>query len=267
MHDLFCTSLRRLSLRVGPLAAALALLAQASLVAAQATPAPAAPTPPAHAAPAQAAPAAPPQAAPPAPPPGYPAAPPPQQPYYAPAQQPQPYYAPGQGYAAPQGYAPPQGAYQQPYAPAPYSSYPSNGYRGPLRPRRGMMITGASILGGSYLLSMFVGSIVLDNRNGGWDSGETCDNCRAVGRWLFVPLAGPFIAMSQTDEGDPGLWLLGMLQLVGAGLTTGGIIRYQNSKQALEAQGLSWNLGRDKKLTLDVQSGLRSVGPRMRIDF
>ena len=127
------------------------------------------------------------------------------------------------------------------------------------------MIAGASILGGSYLLSATIGVGILDDRHdydhgGSWDRGF-------VGRWLFVPIAGPFVAMSRAGDGGWGLWLLGMIQLVGAGLTTGGIIRYNNTKRAIDAQGLSWELGHKRLLTLDVQSGQRAVGPHVKLNF
>lgn len=250
------------------LALTLSLLSSASMVAAQSTPPPR-----------QVIPAPPPAAqttAPPAPQPyqagqstsypeqpsGYPTQ--PSQP--APQQYQQPPY-PGQPPSAyppppPQGYAPPAqgypGQYQQPYAAPPVV------WQRPQRPSRGLMIAGLSVFGGAYLLSAAIGGGILDNRNdysnSTWDRGF-------VGRWLFVPLAGPFVAMSRAGDGSWGLWFLGMVQLVGAGLTTGGIIRYKNTKRAIDAQGMSWDLGHNRALTLDVQSGQRSVGPRMKLVF
>ena len=126
------------------------------------------------------------------------------------------------------------------------------------------MIAGISVFSGAYLLSAAIGGGILDDRN---DSSNGNWNHTLVGRWLFVPLVGPFVAMSHAGDGSWGLWFLGMVQLVGAGLTTGGVIRYKNSKRALDAQGMTWDLGHNRALTLDVQSGARSVGPHMRLAF
>lgn len=127
-----------------------------------------------------------------------------------------------------------------------------------------MMIAGISILGGSYLLAMGIGVGLLDEDD---EDFSDCEHCSDVAPWLFVPVAGPFIAMSKTSDGDWGLWMLGMVELVGAGLMTGGIIKYRNSKRAADMQGYSWSLPHDRKLTVDVGSSARFVGPRLRLDF
>lgn len=226
------------------LAVALALLSGASGARAQAGSAPSAPAPAPGVsqggAPAPA--AAQPTAAPPAelqaPANTYPAAP------------------PGTGYAAP---PPPL------YQPAPYSPQ-SGGYR-PRRPSKGLMITGISILGGSYLLAISVGAALLDESNDDDDYSD-CRNCRDVAPWLFLPLAGPFIAMSQTDDGDWGLWMLGMVEAVGTGLMIGGIVRFVNTKRAAEMQSFSrWQLPGRRELALDVASSPRFAGPRLRLTF
>jgi hypothetical protein len=262
-----------------PLAAGLALLGSVNLVAAQSAPPPpprqiiAAPPP----APAPAAAPAPVQAAPaPAPAvgqgvPGAYAQPPaatypqqPQQGYADPAAQPGAYPQQQQGY-------PPPASYQQP--PPGYVAYPNSQplYQPsgpvPFRPRRaskGMMIAGISILGGSYLLAMGVGVGLLDEDD---DDFDECEHCADVAPWLFVPVVGPFVAMSKTSDGDWGLWMLGMIELVGAGLMTGGIIKYRHSKRAADMQGYSWNLDNGRKLTVDMASSTRFAGPRLRLDF
>lgn len=250
----------------------LSLLSSASMVAAQSAPPPRqiiqAPPPAAQ-------PAAPPAPQPyqagqstyPEQPSGYPA-----QPQQAPQQyqqQPQPYPGqPPQGYPPPppQGYPPPPpgGAYQPQGYPGQYQPYaaPPVVWQRPQRPARGLMIAGISVLGGSYLLSAAIGGGILDDR-----SDYNNYNHTLVGRWLFVPVVGPFVAMSHAGDGSWGLWFLGMVQLVGAGLTTGGVIRYRNSKRALDAQGMTWDLGHNRALTLDVQSGPRAIGPHMRLAF
>lgn len=132
------------------------------------------------------------------------------------------------------------------------------------------MITGISILGGSYLLSVAVGGALLDEDDDDFDDGydDTCDDCRDVAPWLFVPVVGPFIAMSETDDGDWGLWMLGMVQVVGAGLMIGGIIQYKHSKRAAEMQQYTrWKLPNNRELALDVATSSRFAGPRLRLSF
>jgi hypothetical protein len=247
------------------------LLGQSALTFAQAAPPPQAP-PPAAAPPAQttypAQPAPPPsnyqqqqpQGAPPgsfqpAPSPLYPQQqqgyPPPQQAYpqqqYPQQQYPQQQY-PQQGYQP--GYQQPQGRWQPPHRP---------------RTRKGLMITGISILGGSYLLTVAIASALLDE-----DEYDPSDypNQDKVARWLFLPVVGPFIGMSQTDEGDWGLWFLGMLQVVGAGLMIGGIVQYKNSKRAAQMEGFThWKLPGNRELALDMTTSARSAGPRLKLTF
>jgi hypothetical protein len=277
---------------LAPVALVLALLGSVNMVAAQSAPPPAPRQVIAAPPPAPAAQAAPPAAAPPAaqpaqgvpgayaqPPGGYPQ----QQAYPPPAtyQQPPPgtYQQPPPGtyQQPPPGtyQQPPPGTYQQP--PPGYVAYPNSqplyqpsGQPVPFRrPRasRGLMISGISVLGASYLLAMSIGvGLLSDNDN--YNNDDDCNsNCRAVGRWLFVPVAGPFVAMSRAEKGDWGLWFLGMIEVVGAGLMTGGIIKYKNSKRAADMQGYSWTLPHDRKLTVDVASSARFAGPRLRLDF
>ena len=66
--------------------------------------------------------------------------------------------------------------------------------------------------------------------------------------------------MSKTDDGDWGLWMLGMIEVVGAGLMTGGIIKYRNSKRAADMQGYSWSLPHDRKLTVESAARFAIVG-------
>lgn len=178
-------------------------------------------------------------------------------------------YPPAQGYPPPQqGYGQSQPQYGQPqYGQQPYYQQPYvNGGLSPRprRPSRALLITGASIFGASYLISAMVGAILVDAD----DDGE-CDideNCREVGRWLFLPLIGPWVGMSKTRD-DGGLAFLGMLQLVGAGLTVGGIIRFVNTKRQYESGIASWEFEQGRKLTLDMSSSPLMAGPRMDFRF
>jgi hypothetical protein len=130
------------------------------------------------------------------------------------------------------------------------------------------MIVGISVLGGAYVLAIGVGAALLDGDaepGGGFDS---CRHCNDVAPWLFLPVAGPFVAMTETNDGDFGLWLLGMTQVVGAGLMIGGIIKYKNSKRAAEMQQpLTWSLPHDRKLTVDISASARFSGPQLRLTF
>ena len=226
------------ALRLTALAASLLVVADARAQGTTQQPSAASPSAPQAPAPAQAPPA--PQAYPPAPP----AAP---APYVTP---PLPTYSQQQGYAAQPGLPPPQSAWQ------------------PTRPSKGLMITGISILAGSYLLATSIGASLIDEDKYDEDGDASdCRYCDDIAPYLFIPIAGPFVAMSQTPN-DGGLLLLGMLEVVGAALTVGGIVRYQNTKRAAAMQGFSsWKLSGRRELALDMSSSLRSAGPRMTLRF
>ncbi len=168
--------------------------------------------------------------------------------------------APASGYVPP---APPPAPAAAPYqgGPLPYGYYPP-----PPRPRprlsKGMMITGISILGGSYGLAGLVGFILLDNCRGGSD-------CTTIGGELLVPVLGPFLAAATfSDEGGGIFVAWGLIQAVGAGLMIGGIVKYKNSKRRAEEEGyLVFNLPRGKTLAIDASVSSQLTGPRMRLRF
>jgi hypothetical protein len=197
----------------------------------------------------------------------------PAQPQQAYPAQPQAYPTQG-GYPAAQGYPPPQQGYpppQQGYAPPqqPYYQQPyvtTGTAPRPRRPSRALLITGASIFGGAYLISALVGAAIVDEDDYDDDGYSSCRNCDSIGGWLFLPVAGPWVAMKDTDN-DGGLAFLGMLQLVGAGLTIGGIVRFVNTKRQYEAGLASWDFERGRQLTLDVSSTPVLTGPRMKLQF
>ena len=207
----------------------------------------------------------------------------------APPQTPPPYVtpAPQQGYPA-QGYPskgirqahPQQAIRSSPIrrpatrSPLPAARYPQQGLHGVRASapagEQGLMITGISILAGSYLVAMLVGGSLLDSNadfeDDEYDDDIDCRHCEDVAPYLFIPLAGPFIAMSQTPN-DGGLVVLGLVEMVGAALTIGGIVRYQNTKRAAAMSGYSMDLGERRTLTLDVGGTKRTVGPRMTLRF
>jgi hypothetical protein len=215
---------------------------------------------------------------------------PPQQPQPAyPPQQAQPTY-PAQQAAPPPGQqpgayqAPPQGQYpqqqQQPppppgqYQPAPSPLYPQQAslpppqvaWHPPRKPSRGLMITGISILSASYLLAISVAASIMDGDEDG-DDGLDCRYCEDVAPYLFIPVIGPFISMTQTPN-DAGLMMLGLVEMVGAGLMIGGIIRYKNTKRAAEMQQFGhFQLKGDRELVLGVSSSARMAGPRLTLRF
>jgi hypothetical protein len=209
-------------------------------------------------APAPPAPAPPPVAPPPAAPP--PAAAPPAQ-YGAPPPQ---YGAPPPQYGAP----PPQyGAPPPQYAPGyPPPGYPPPGYppvSHPPRPSKGLMISGIAVLGGSYLVAMLIGTILLDE-----EATDTCIDCDAVGPLLFIPVVGPFVAMGPAVDGEGALALLGAIEVVGLGLMIGGIIRYVSTKRAAQAQGYyGLSLPEGRSLSLDFAATPARFGPTLKLHF
>lgn len=128
-----------------------------------------------------------------------------EQPYYQP---PPPQGYPQQGYPQqpPQGY--PQQGYQQPaypypppaptYAPYPYRQRPVLRYIE--RPRYGLIIGGAFLLGIPYLLGVAVAAATNGTQDRPYCStnldtgGGVCN----TGTWpLYIPVVGPFIQMGQ----------------------------------------------------------------------
>jgi hypothetical protein len=134
-----------------------------------------------------------PQQAPPAP---YPYGPPPYQPYatqpgYPPPGYPPPGYPPGQQLpqnAYPNGYP---GAYAGPYAPTPPTKLPYRegvappaGYHLEENPRKGLVISGAIVLGTTYFLSASIGMASSNHDD----------------RWLAVPVLGPFLDLGARGD-------------------------------------------------------------------
>lgn len=131
------------------------------------------------------------------------------------------------------------------------------------------MIAGLAIFGGAYLLSTSIAAALFEDDDERDYNYDRCESCNRVAPWLFLPVFGPFVAMSKTHDsaGDWGLWMLGMVQVVGAALTIGGAVRYRNTKREAERQFASWKLGDDRRLTLGLSASPRATGPNLRIDF
>jgi len=136
------------------------------------------------------------------------------QPYAQPQPQPQPYAQPQPyPYAQPQPYpyAQPQ---PYPYAqPGPYQEPPPP----PRRRRSGMMISGWVVFGVSYIFSAAIGAGLVDAH--GYFCRDDYARCHAVGRYMLIPVAGPFIAIGPSDSA------LGSVSLAFAGLAqTAGLV-------------------------------------------
>lgn len=122
-----------------------------------------------------------------------------------------------------------------------------------------MMITGIAILGGTYGTSALIGLALSDATN--------CSDCDEVGPPLLIPVFGPFIAASQADEDGEILAMLGIAQVVGAGLMIGGIIKYKKSKARAREQGYVVELARGRTLAFDAATSPRLTGPRLTLTF
>jgi hypothetical protein len=81
------------------------------------------------------------------------------------------------------------------------------------------MIAGLATLGGTYLGSAFIGSILQDSTD--------CANCQPAGDRLLIPIAGPWLALPYSDNAaHPFLVLLGLGQAAGLLMAIIGISQY-----------------------------------------
>jgi hypothetical protein len=140
-----------------------------------------------------------------------------------PAPAPEPAPAPAPGWEQPQPApaaqpVPPPPVYQpQPYAqpvPPPYKPYNRN--RG-----LGLVISGFSIFGISYLITAASGTIAID-------AGSP-----EIGRPLLIPGVGPFIAASRVPSATLGFGLgfTGVIQLAGLAMGTSGAVMLGNARR------------------------------------
>lgn len=86
------------------------------------------------------------------------------------------------------------------------------GYTMVKRPRKGMIIGGAVSFGVSYGISVLSAAIGEDISSGGRNEAAA----------MWIPVAGPFLQMAQTDSATLRVFLFGL----GAAQTTGAILLY-----------------------------------------
>jgi hypothetical protein len=111
------------------------------------------------------------------------------------------------------------------------------------RRRKGLLIAGAATLGGSYLITAFVGLTLLSGS--ATPSGATCLNCESVGTAFLIPIAGPWIGLPHANSATGGQFvsaLLGIAQAAGLALTVTGIVLFVTSGSQDDSDGLSLQL-------------------------
>jgi hypothetical protein len=94
------------------------------------------------------------------------------------------------------------------------------GYHLEERHPKWMLITGPTTLGGAYFISVLNAGAI----GGCFLAAGSCTPTDSAYQWLYVPLAGPFIALSHTTRGAPGLVFLGTAQIVGLGIWATGLL-------------------------------------------
>lgn len=143
-------------------------------------------------------------------PPPYPPGPPP----YPPPYQPPPGAAPPPGYGPP-GYAPQSAA--PVYGPEEITDFDDSaptpyGYTRVQRTRKGLIIGGAVTLGATYLATAFIGAVADDFNKA---EGSNVDIAP-----LYIPVAGPFLEIGETDSAVARFYLA----VSGLGQTAGAIM-------------------------------------------
>lgn len=102
------------------------------------------------------------------------------------------------------------------------------------RPHSALLISGIVTLAMSYVATAVLMGLDLMLASSDLDPGETCSECAAI-RLAFIPVAGPWIAMTQKrylSSGDSTMFaLLGASQLLGVVLTIGGAFVFANSER------------------------------------
>jgi hypothetical protein len=93
--------------------------------------------------------------------------------------------------------------------------------------------------------------------------------CESAGWSLFIPIAGPFMATARVDKARGALAMLGVVQVVGAGLTIGGAVQYALSlkQNAKASHALQFKLREGRSLALDLSTSPMLTGPTMKMRF
>jgi hypothetical protein len=120
------------------------------------------------------------------------------------------------------------------------------------------MISGIAVLGATYMVGALTGAILLDV--------DSCSNCKDLGTYLMIPVAGPFLAMGPADNGRAFLALFGLAQSAGAALMIGGIVKYVRSKRRAE-EAYALELSPRHRLSLDVATSPYLTGPQLSLRF
>ena len=143
-----------------------------------------------------------------------------------PPQQPPPPAYPPPGYGPPPGYypPPPPGYYPPGYYPEPPSEIDYEegqpippGYRPEEKIRKGLVIAGACVFGGVYLVNVIMVATMAPEAV---ERGEGPE-------WLYVPLVGPFIAIAAIEDMNAGIGALlaidGLAQVGGLAMFIAGL--------------------------------------------
>ena len=89
-----------------------------------------------------------------------------------------------------------------------------------------------------------------------------------MGKFLFIPLAGPFVAMPDAKfPWDYPLALLGIFQLATTGILVGSLVAYMRSKRRLEQEPYPLLLHGQRRLAFDVHASPFNAGPSMTLRF
>lgn len=179
----------------------------------------------------------------------------------------QPVPAPGP-VAQPQPYPPqPQPYYGPQPAPQPYyATEPAPVYAGPKKRRKGMMVGGWVMLGGSYLFTALTGAIIADGKG-------VCsepERCNRVGTYMLIPVAGPFIAIgpSNTAVGSFFLGFAGLTQVAGLVMGIAGTAMYVADGRAQEMAFMNRDgLRLTRRLRLNASPSARYDGGMLGLNY
>ncbi len=173
-----------------------------------------------------------------------------------PVAQPQPYPPQPQPYYGPQ--PAPQPYYATEAAPPPYA--------GPKKRRKGMMVGGWVMLGGSYLFTALTGAIIADGKG-------VCsepERCNRVGTYMLIPVAGPFIAIgpSNTAVGSFFLGFAGLTQVAGLIMGIAGTAMYVADGRAQEMAFMNRDgLRLTRRLRLNASPSARYDGGMLGLNY